>query len=127
MKQFLVFTFVVLLMACASRHRTIPAQKTIPTEFTLYQNTPNPFEKETWIPYDLAAEANVSVTIHDTQGRIIRTLKLGTQPAGSYQAKDKAGYWDGRTDKGEVAISGVYFYNLTIGDFQEIKKMLKLQ
>ncbi len=63
----------------------------------------------------------MSITIHDTQGKIIRTLKLGTQPTGSYQAKDKAAYWDGRTDKGETATNGIYFCHLKIGDFQELK------
>jgi uncharacterized lipoprotein YajG len=122
MKKRFIFTFAILLVvACASKQRIIL------TEFALYQNVPNPFEKETWIPYDLAGEANVSITIHDTQGKIIRTLKLGTQHAGSYQAKDKAAYWDGRTDKGDIAPGGIYFYNLTIGDFQETKKMLKLK
>lgn len=95
-----------------------------PTQFALYQNFPNPFNPETWIPYDLVADAPVSITIYNASGHRIRTLSLGTQPAGTYLLKDRAAYWDGRSDNGELASSGVYFYHLQAGDYHAVKKMV---
>lgn len=96
----------------------------LPAEFALYQNYPNPFNPETWIPYDLAADAEVTITIYNAQGQRIRHLSLGIQPAGGYLTKDKAAYWDGRSDTRESVSSGVYFYRLRAGDFYATKKML---
>ena len=106
----------VMLSACGSKK--MPA---------LYQNYPNPITSETWIPYDLAADANVTITIFNVEGRPVRKLELGDQSAGSYQSKDKAAYWDGRNDKGEMVSEGVYFYQLDASDFHATKKMLVLK
>ena len=92
----------------------------IPTHFVLYQNFPNPFNPETWISYELAADVPVSITIYDTQGNRIRTLSLGTQPAGSYRTKDIAAYWDGRSETGESVSSGVYFYYFQAGGKEDL-------
>ena len=95
-----------------------------PDETGLLANYPNPFNPETWIPYHLAAAAGVTVTISDVQGRIVRTLAVGHQPAGMYQSKGRAAYWDSRNQLGEPVASGVYFYTLTAGDFSATRKML---
>ena len=96
----------------------------LPSEFRLHQNYPNPFNPETWIPYDLAADASVEITIYNTQGHRIRTLTLGAQPAGLYLTIDKAAHWDGCSDTGELVSSGIYFYHLRAGDFHATKKMI---
>jgi hypothetical protein len=93
----------------------------------LFQNYPNPSNPETWIPYNLATDAIVTITIYNAQGQQIRALTIGAQPAGLYLTKDKAVYWDGRNDEGELAASGVYFYQLQVGDFSAIKKMIILK
>jgi len=96
----------------------------LPSEFRLHQNYPNPFNPETWIPYHLAADANVEVTIYNAQGHRIRTLTLSAQPAGSYLTMDRAAHWDGRSDTGELVSSGIHFYHLRADDFHATKKMI---
>ena len=96
----------------------------IPTETKLLLNYPNPFNPETWIPYQLAKATDVTVMIHAMSGSLIRTLELGHQAAGIYQSKSQAAYWDGRNELGEQVASGLYFYTLTAGDFSATAKML---
>ena len=96
----------------------------IPKQTQLLVNYPNPFNPETWIPYQLANAADVSVTIYAIDGQVVRTLALGLQPAGMYQTRSRAAYWDGRNAFGEPVASGVYFYTLTAGDFTATRKML---
>ncbi len=96
----------------------------IPKETALLPNYPNPFNPETWIPYQLAAPADVTVHIYGIDGTLVRTLALGHQVAGMYQPRSRAAYWDGRNALGEPVASGVYFYTLTAGDFTATRKML---
>ena len=96
----------------------------IPTESALLHNYPNPFNPETWIPYQLAKPADVTLTIYAVNGRMVRQLSLGHQFAGIYQNRDRAAYWDGRNTIGEPVASGVYFYTITAGDFTATRKML---
>ena len=95
-----------------------------PQETVLLANYPNPFNPETWIPYQLAKSAEVTVSIHAVDGTLIRTLALGQLPAGVYEDKDRAAYWNGKNEQGESVASGVYFYTLKAGDFSATKKML---
>jgi Tol biopolymer transport system component len=95
-----------------------------PKETTLLPNYPNPFNPETWIPYQLAKPAEVTLTIYDINGRVVRDLDLGHQRAGIYQTQTRAAYWDGRNAVGEPVASGVYFYSLKAGDFTATRKML---
>ena len=95
-----------------------------PEETALLANYPNPFNPETWIPYQLSKSADVSLTIYDIQGRVVRALDLGHQRAGTYHSRSRAAYWDGRNAVGEPVASGVYFYTLTTGDFSATRKML---
>ena len=99
-------------------------QDGLPKATALLPNYPNPFNPETWIPYQLAKPANVSVSIHSADGKLIRTLKLGQLPAGIYHNKSRAAYWNGRNALGESVASGVYFYTLTASDFTATGKML---
>ena len=95
-----------------------------PKETALLPNYPNPFNPETWIPYQLASPADVALHIHAVDSTLIRTLSLGHKGAGIYQTRNRAAYWDGRNEGGEPVASGVYFYTLTIGDFTATRKML---
>ena len=95
-----------------------------PKETTLLSNYPNPFNPETWIPYHLAKPAEVTVAIYAADGKLVRTLALGHQPAGIYQSKSRAAYWDGKNELGETVASGLYFYTLKAGDFTATRKML---
>ena len=95
-----------------------------PKKTGLLPNYPNPFNPETWIPYQLAEAADVTFTLYATDGRLIRTLSFGHQSAGTYQRKSRAAYWDGRNELGEPVASGVYFYTLTADDFTTTRKML---
>ena len=96
----------------------------IPNKTRLLLNYPNPFNPETWIPYQLSEASDVTVTIHAMNGSLIRTLTLGHQAAGTYQSKSQAAYWDGRNELGEQVASGLYFYTLTAGNFSATGKML---
>ena len=96
----------------------------IPEETALLANYPNPFNPETWIPYHLANPSEVTITIYDMRGTIVRQLNLGHQRAGIYTGRGRAAYWDGRNDVGERVASGIYFYRLTAGDFTATRKML---
>ena len=100
---------------------------TLPDKNALLANYPNPFNPETWIPYQLSEAADVSLSIHATNGQRIRTIVLGHQPAGIYQNRANAAYWDGKNDTGEPVASGVYFYTLTASDFTATRKMLILK
>ncbi len=95
-----------------------------PKETALLPNYPNPFNPETWIPYQLAKAADVTVTIYAVDGTVVRQLVFGHQPIGIYQGKSRAAYWDGKNNLGEPVASGVYFYTLTAGDFTATRKML---
>lgn len=99
-------------------------QATVPEKTKLLLNYPNPFNPETWIPYQLAKATDVTVSIYSVNGALVRTLALGYQAAGVYQNKSQAAYWDGRNELGERVASGVYFYTLTAGDFSATGKML---
>lgn len=98
-----------------------------PQETVLAQNFPNPFNPETWIPYQLSEPTKVWIQIYDGSGRLVRSLNLGWQPVGSYMTPSRAAYWDGQNEIGEPVSSGVYFYTLTAGDFTATRKMLILK
>ena len=95
-----------------------------PTQNQLLQNYPNPFNPETWIPYQLSEGSQVSVSIYDTTGQLVRTLSLGFQSAGFYNSRERAAYWDGRNTLGERVASGIYFYQLTTPAFQQTRRLV---
>ena len=99
----------------------------IPKETALLPNYPNPFNPETWIPYRLAQEAFVTLTIYDQSGQIVRTLDIGHRLAGYYETRSKAVHWDGRNQFGEQVASGLYFYHLSAGNYSFARKMLILK
>jgi len=104
------------------------ALETLPaTQTSLFGNYPNPFNPETWIPYELSTPADVTLTIYGAEGRLVRRLRLGHQSPGRYHRKGRAAYWDGRNDFGERVASGLYFYTLTAGEFTATGRMLILK
>ena len=98
-----------------------------PRETELLANYPNPFNPETWIPYRLAEDANVTLTIYDSSGQVVRTLDVGHRIAAIYENRSKAIHWDGRNNVGERVASGIYFYILTTGDFSATRRMVILK
>ncbi len=95
-----------------------------PNTTRLLPNYPNPFNPETWIPYQLAEDASVTIQIDSANGRKVRMLELGHKRAGWYGGKEEAAYWDGRNDWGEIVASGVYFYTMRTGTFTATKRLV---
>ena len=98
-----------------------------PIETKLLSNYPNPFNPETWIPYQLSEPSNITLSIHSIDGNVIRTLSLGYKQQGLYHDRNKAIHWDGKNDVGETVSSGIYFYTLITKNFTQTKKMLILK
>ena len=95
-----------------------------PYRFALMANYPNPFNPETWIPFELSKDADVTVRVYGLDGKVVRTLDLGYKPMGEYRARESAAYWDGRNEVGERVASGVYVYELTAGDQRAVRRMV---
>ena len=93
-------------------------------ETKLLPNYPNPFNPETWIPYQLADAADVSVKIYDVGGRLVRTIPVGFKPVGYYLTRERAAYWDGRNEIGESVSSGVYFVQFVVGEFTATQRVV---
>ena len=96
----------------------------VPKETALLPNYPNPFNPETWIPYQLAINSNVKITIYNTKGVVVRTLAIGHQSAGYYTDRSRAAYWNGENQVGEPVASDIYFYTLSTEEFTATQKML---
>ena len=96
----------------------------VPEKTRLLANYPNPFNPETWIPYQLAEPTEVSIFIYAADGKLVRTLELGHQSVGIYGSRSQAAHWDGRNEVGESVASGLYFYTLTTGRFIATRRML---
>ncbi|MBD3374191.1 T9SS type A sorting domain-containing protein [candidate division KSB1 bacterium] len=94
----------------------------IPESFTLYQNSPNPFNMSTRISYDVPAlegkSVHVRLAIYNTKGQLVRVLEDRQRNAGQYDVK-----WDGRDANGRYVSSGVYFYTLQAGELSLTQKL----
>jgi hypothetical protein len=101
--------------------------QSLPTVTKLLNNYPNPFNPETWIPFQLAEPQEVSIAIYDLKGRKVRGLDLGYKKAGYYLSRANAAYWDGRSDWGELIASGIYFYRIKAGNFSGQKRLIILK
>ena len=95
-----------------------------PGKTRLLANYPNPFNPETWMPYQLAKATEVRILIYDSSGTVVRRLVLGHQPAGYYTSRSHAAYWNGKNEVGETVASGFYFYTLEADDLTATRKML---
>lgn len=98
-----------------------------PERSALLQNFPNPFNPETWMPYQLKSAGEVNIKIYSASGEVIRELDLGHKSAGLYISKDRAAYWNGKDKFGTSVSSGVYFYSIKSGDFAAVRKLIVLK
>jgi hypothetical protein len=113
----------------------IPSRIQLPTQPSplpplanrLGQNYPNPFNPETWIPFELSQDGPVRLRIFDANGSPVRQLDLGLKPAGRYLSRNRAVYWDGRSDQGELVASGLYFYQIQSHSFRQTRRMVILK
>ncbi len=96
----------------------------VPATTRLLQNFPNPFNPETWLPYELASDATVTLRIYNVMGQLVRQLEVGSRKAGFYLGKQQAAYWDGRDALGQPVPSNIYFYTLQAGKFQSTRRMV---
>ena len=90
-------------------------------------NYPNPFNPETWIPYQLTRSADVVISIYSVTGQLVKTLNLGHKNAGRYATRAAAAYWDGTNEAGQRVASGIYYYRFNAGSFSAIRKMVILE
>ncbi|MAF09778.1 hypothetical protein CMK11_04940 [Candidatus Poribacteria bacterium] len=93
----------------------------------LMANYPNPFNPETWIPFELADAADVTIRIYGLGGDFVRALELGPRPIGEHVGRGRAAHWDGRNARGEAVASGVYVYELTAGDYHAVRRMVVMK
>jgi hypothetical protein len=98
------------------------AARVIPSAYLLLQNYPNPFNPTTTIEYQITKPANVSLVIFNLLGQKIKTLVQKNQPSGVYRVQ-----WDGRDQSGNVIVSGVYLYQLQIGNETLTRKMIMIK
>jgi hypothetical protein len=98
-----------------------------PSEFALSQNYPNPFNPATTIRFKvegrrLKVPLHTTLKIYNVLGEVVRTLVDEEKLPGDHTIQ-----WDGKNNKGEQLASGVYFYELKIGDYTSSKKMVLLK
>jgi flagellar hook assembly protein FlgD len=98
-----------------------------PETTMLFPNYPNPFNPETWIPYQLSEASSVTVTIYDMLGNVAKRLELGHQPKGVYRTPNRAAHWDGFNQAGVPVASGVYFVQLRTKGYQQTRRMVLLK
>jgi hypothetical protein len=111
----------------AGRHDltlVLDAFDALPKQTELLANYPNPCNPETWIPYRVAHDGDVTLVIYDMSGRALRRFHLHDQLAGEYKDKGQAIYWDGKNEAGEPVSSGVYFYSLQAAGASQTRKLV---
>ena len=91
----------------------------LPEGYALKQNYPNPFSRRTIIEYEMGQTGHALVQVFDLLGRRVATLVNADMPSGVHQIE-----WDGRTDNGAVAASGVYFYRMQVAGAQKTRSMV---
>lgn len=100
----------------------VEIETTVPKEFSLMNNWPNPFNPTTSFRYSLPKEEIVVVKIFDIQGRVVATLVDNLQAPGTYKVT-----WNGKNDSGQQVASGTYIYQFRANNFVETKKMILLR
>ena len=105
------------------RHYLSVADRNV-QETKLLPNYPNPFNPDTWIPYQLSEVSTVTVKIYNVSGHLVRTIDVGHKPVGYYLTRQRAVYWDGRNQNREPVSSGIYFYTLITDDYTQTRRMV---
>ncbi len=93
-----------------------------PTKYSLYQNFPNPFNPTTQISFDLPKQSQVTISIFNSAGQLVRRLVNSDYVAGSHNI-----VWNGRNDLGKPVASGLYLYTIRASGFVRTKKMVMLK
>ncbi|MCB5230878.1 MAG: FlgD immunoglobulin-like domain containing protein, partial [Candidatus Cloacimonas sp.] len=89
----------------------------------LRRNFPNPFNPETTIQYSLREDVDkMELKVYNVLGQVVKTLKSGPHAKGDHKV-----VWDGKTDSGKSATSGIYFYQMTTPNYSKIHKMMLLK
>jgi aminopeptidase N len=101
---------------------TLAPAGTVPAEFSLSANYPNPFNPGTKIDYEIPRRARISIAVFDLAGRKVATLADGTADPGRFQVE-----WDGRDERGNVVASGTYICRLITEDVSLSTKMTLLR
>ncbi len=122
-----IITVTINVTDVANAAPSVQTSPEIPDNTALLSNFPNPFNPETWIPYQLANASNVQITIYDARGVIVRRLDLGHQRAGYYKTRSSAAHWDGRNNLGERVANGIYVYQLQADSVSFLRKMVILK
>ncbi len=105
----------------------IQSSSPLPTQTALLANFPNPFNPDTYIPYQLHAPAHVRLSIYDVRGALVREIDVGYRAAGPYLTSTSAARWDGRDQGGQHVASGVYLYRLQAGLVAQVRKMVLIK
>lgn len=100
----------------------VTEQPEVPKDFSLAQNTPNPFNANTKIRFTLPHEGDVEFTVYSLDGRKVRELLRGRQRAGEQRI-----VWDGTNEQGHPVASGIYLYRLIYGGMQQSRRMVLLR
>ena len=110
-------------MAVRGVQVAVGVDESVPVATRLLGNAPNPFNPTTVIRYELGKPAVVDLGVYDVTGRLVRSL-TSSEPLG---AGPHSATWDGRTDSGEEAASGLYLYRIDAGDLREVRKMMLIR
>jgi hypothetical protein len=97
----------------------IAADANLPRAYRLLPNAPNPFNPATRVFFEMPEAGMVRVSIYDVSGRLVSVLASGFRPAGRHDV-----VWDGRDAAGGDVPSGVYFAQMTAGNFRSVRKLL---
>jgi hypothetical protein len=93
-----------------------------PKEFGLFQNYPNPFNPETTIRYQIPDAGFVRLAVYNTMGQVVRRLVDEHQNPGSYEV-----VWDGKDERGQSMVSGMYLVRMEAGSYVSIRKVLLMK
>jgi len=101
-----------------SENGPVMAETSLPRDFQLYQNFPNPFNPTTKIRFELPREAQTQITIYNVNGQVVKTL---------VNSKFKPGYheitWNGLNEFDSKVSSGIYYLQIQAGRYKDVKKM----
>ena len=100
---------------------------TPPTATRTLPNYPNPFNPETWIPFELSEASEVAIRVYDSRGMLVRRIDVGYREEGYYTRRADAAHWDGRNEFGESVASGMYVYEVRAGSYRGLRRMVILK